>query len=306
MNLILSTRQSPLALWQAQEAQRLIEDKHRDVDVSLLPVTSGGDKDLTTALSRFGRVGIFTAEVDSALLENRAHLGVHSLKDLTTKIEDGLCLAGVLPSGPTEDVLVTVDGRMLDELPAGSKVATSSQRRKAQLLRLRPDLIVVEIRGNVQTRLRQLEEGHADGLLMARAGLMRLGLGQRISEVFGTDKFLPAAGQGIVGLTARTDNPEAKALVQNLVNDGSDLRAEAERTFVRALDAGCTTPLGVYCTNEAGRLRLRVQLLSLDGTRELTGEMDGNAERPFEVGRDLAKELLEQGAAEMVAEARGD
>ena len=140
MNLILSTRQSPLALWQAQEAQRLIEDKHRDVDVSLLPVTSSGDKDLTTALSRFGRVGIFTAEVDSALLENRAHLGVHSLKDLTTKIEDGLCLAGVLPSGPTEDVLVTVDGRMLDELPAGSKVATSSQRRKAQLLRLRPDL----------------------------------------------------------------------------------------------------------------------------------------------------------------------
>lgn len=304
MNLVLSTRQSPLALWQAEEAKRLIEDRNDHVNVSLLPVSSSADQDQSTALSRFGRVGIFTAEVDCALLAERAHVGVHSLKDLTTKIEEGLCLAGVLPSGPPEDVLITMDGRMLDDLVPGSRVATSSPRRKAQLLALRPDLTVLEIRGNIQTRLNQLEGGHADGLLMAHAGLVRLGLGDRISEVLNVETFLPAAGQGIVGLTSRATDTETKNLVDSLTSDGTDLRAEAERTFIHALGAGCTAPLGVLCTNETGDLRLRAQILSLDGKRQLAGDMSGNNEHPREIGLNLAKELLEQGAQELIAEAR--
>jgi len=304
VNLVLSTRQSPLALWQAEEAKRLIEDRHNHVNVSLLPVSSSADQDQSTALSRFGRVGIFTAEVDCALLTERAHVGVHSLKDLTTKIEEGLCLAGVLPSGPPEDVLITMDGRMLDDLVPGSRVATSSPRRKAQLLALRPDLTVLEIRGNIQTRLNRLEEGHADGLLMAHAGLVRLGLGNRISEVLNVETFLPAAGQGIVGLTTRATDTETQNLVDNLTNDGTDLRAEAERTFIHALGAGCTAPLGVLCTKEIGRLRLRAQILSLDGKRKIAGDMSGNNEHPREIGLTLAKELLEQGAIELIAEAR--
>lgn len=304
MKLVLSTRQSPLALWQAEEAKRLLEQAQPGIEVSLLPVSASGDQDQTTALSRFGRIGIFTAEVDRALLERRADLGVHSLKDLTTEIERGLCLAGVLPRGPVEDALITMEGRQLADLDRGASVATSSQRRKAQLLAVRPDLKVVEIRGNVQTRLKQLEEGNAQGLLMARAGLLRLGLEDRISEILPLETFLPAASQGIIGLTARIEDDAVQELGQALAQDGTNLRATAERTFLNALEAGCTAPVGIHCTVAGDKLCLRAQILSLDGSRQLVGEAQGTAADPRSLGLTLAQDLLDQGAAELVAEAR--
>lgn len=304
MKLVLSTRQSPLALWQAQEAKRLIEKAHPTIEVSLLPVNASGDQDQSTALSRFDRIGIFTVEVDRAVLENRADMGVHSLKDLTTKIADGLCLAGVLPSGPVEDALVTMYDKKLGDLLPGDSVATSSQRRKAQLLAVRPDLRVIEIRGNVQTRLKQLEEGHAQGLLMARAGLVRLGLENRISEILPMNSFLPAASQGIIGLTARASDPRTQGLIDALQKNGSDLRATAERAFINALEAGCTAPVGVHCTVEDDHLHIRAQVLSLDGTRRLEAEAVGAKADPARLGLNLAEDLLGRGAAELVAEAK--
>jgi hydroxymethylbilane synthase len=256
--LVLSTRKSRLALWQAEAARAALTQAHPGLEVELLPVSSSGDQDLSTALSRFGRIGIFTVEVDAALLDGRAQVGVHSLKDLTTRLEQGLVLGGVLPRGPVDDALVARDGLTLEELPARARVATSSQRRKAQLLAARPDLQVVEIRGNVESRLAKLDAGEADALLMARAGLERLDLDARITE----------------------------------------------RRFLSTLEAGCTAPLAAHATVDGDSLHLKARVLSLDGTRSLSGARAGSTAEPEALGEALARDLLAQGAAKLVAEAR--
>jgi hydroxymethylbilane synthase len=302
--LVLSTRKSRLALWQADAARAALTQAHPGLEVELLPVSSSGDQDLSTALSRFGRIGIFTVEVDAALLDGRAQVGVHSLKDLTTRLEQGLVLGGVLPRGPVDDALVARDGLTLEELPARARVATSSQRRKAQLLAARPDLQVVEIRGNVESRLAKLDAGEADALLMARAGLERLDLDARITEVLDHERFLPAVSQGIVGLTCRADDAATQELLSRLPDDGTLARARAERRFLSTLEAGCTAPLAAHATVDGDSLHLKARVLSLDGTRSLSGARAGSTAEPEALGEALAKDLLAQGAAKLVAEAR--
>lgn len=302
--LVLSTRKSRLALWQAEAARTALTQAHPGLGVELLPVSSSGDQDLSTALSRFGRIGIFTVEVDAALLDGRAQVGVHSLKDLTTQLEQGLVLGGVLPRGPVDDALVAREGLTLEELPPRARVATSSQRRRAQLLAARPDLQVIEIRGNVESRLAKLDAGEADALLMARAGLERLGLGARITEVLDHERFLPAVSQGIVGLTCRADDARTRELLAALPDDGTLARARAERRFLSALEAGCTAPLAAHATLAGEDLRLEARVLSLDGTRSLAGSRSGPADEPEALGVALAQDLLDQGAAALVAEAR--
>lgn len=303
--LVLSTRRSRLALWQAETARDVLLAAHPGTSIDLLPVSSSGDQDLTTALSRFGRIGIFTVEVDAALLDGRAQVGVHSLKDLTTQLEEGLVLGGVLPRGPVDDALVARDGLTLEQLPAGARVATSSQRRRAQLLSTRPDLVPIEIRGNVESRLSKLDAGEADALLMARAGLERLGLGERITEVLDHERFLPAVSQGIVGLTCRADDSNTQALLAALPDDGTHARARAERRFLNTLEAGCTAPVAAHATVDGATLTLEARVLAVDGTRSLTGQRTGTLDDPEALGSALAEELLAQGAAALVAEARG-
>ncbi|MFT4539873.1 MAG: hydroxymethylbilane synthase [Planctomycetota bacterium] len=304
MKLDLATRGSQLARWQARTTQALLRDTDPGLEVELEVIESSGDLDQASALARFGRIGIFTVEVDRALLDGRAQIGVHSCKDMTTSLMDGICLAGVLPRGPVEDVLVSPAGHTLDELPEGARVASGSLRRKAQLLAQRPDLQVIDIRGNVDTRLRKLRDGEAEALLLARAGLERLGLGEHITEVLDTERFLPAVSQGIVGLTCRSDDEATQALLKSIRDEASWDQALAERSLLRNLNGGCNAPIAGHALIQGDQLTLRGRVLSLDGERELESELKGPRTQAEALGVSLAESLREMGADELVEQAR--
>lgn len=301
MSFTLCTRGSALALWQADRARAALAAAGPPDEVALLEVRSSGDLDAHTALARFGRFGIFTAEVDRAVLDGRGRVGVHSLKDMTTTLEEGVVLGGVLPRGPIEDVVV---GRRLDALAPGARVATGSARRRAMLLCERGDLAVVGIRGNVGTRLAKLDAGAADALLMARAGLERLGLAGRVAEVLPVDRFLPAVGQGIVGLTCRAGDAEALALLRRASDPATWAAALAERAFLRALHGGCSAPVGGHAEVDGEALALRGRVLAPDGSRCVAGERSGRVADAEALGADLAAELLARGAGTLLEEAR--
>jgi hydroxymethylbilane synthase len=302
VSLHLATRGSALARWQADETSAALRAHEPALDVVPLVVRSSGDTDQTTALARFGRIGIFTVEVDRAVLEGRAVIGVHSLKDMTTTLQDGVRLAGVLPRGPVEDVLV---GSALADLPQGARVATGSMRRRAMLLRSRPDLECVEMRGNVGTRIDKLAAGEADALVMARAGLERLGLHEHVSEVLGTDSFVPAVGQGIVGLTCRSDDDETWERLAPLRRDPAWLEAQTERYFLSELRGGCNVPVGGHAQTRDGVLTIQGVVLSLDGTTALSAVCSAALESTPELGGALARKLKEQGADALLDAARG-
>ncbi len=304
MRLVLSTRGSSLALWQAGEVQRVLVAAHPLAEVEILVVRSSGDRDQESELTRFGRIGIFTVEVDRAVRDARAQIGVHSAKDMTTTLQEGIVLAGTLARGPVEDVLVARLARSLEDLPAGARVATGSMRRSAMLRALRPDLEVVSIRGNVETRIEKLDRGEADALLMAHAGLARLGLASRITEVLPRERFLPAVGQGIVGLTARADDQEMQRRLFAISDREAWIEAHAERSFLRAIHGGCNAPIGAHARVRENSLVLEACVLSLDGQRSVRGEERGQVERAEEIGALLAQKLLARGAGELVAEAR--
>lgn len=302
MSLHLATRGSVLARWQVDHAAAALRAHEPTLDVAPLVVRSSGDADQTTALARFGRIGIFTVEVDRAVLDGRAAIGVHSLKDMTTTLQDGVRLAGVLPRGPVEDVLV---GGALADLPAGARVGTGSMRRRAMLLRARPDLECVEMRGNVSTRLDKLEAGEADALLMARAAFVRLGLEGHVGEVLDTGAFLPAVGQGIVGLTCRADDEETWERLAPLRTDPAWLEALTERAFLAELRGGCNVPVGGLARTREGTLSITGTVLSLDGRTALTACCSAGLGDAPELGCALALDLREQGADALLEAARG-
>lgn len=293
-----------MALWQAHTVRDVLSTAHPDCGVEIVTVRSTGDRDQATDLARFGSIGIFTVEVDRALLDGRAQIGVHSLKDMTTVLQDGILLASVHRRGPIEDVLVTESGATLDELPAGTRVATGSSRRRAMLLRARPDLRVVAIRGNVETRLAKLDAGECEGLVMARAGLERLGLEERITEVLDTERFLPAVGQGIVGLTCRDDDAETRERLALVCHMPSWWAALSERALLRRLHGGCNAPIGGHATVVDEELHLAARVLSLDGTVCVAGERQGHASDAEELGESLADELSARGAQALVEASR--
>lgn len=296
----LATRGSQLALWQARTTQAILGEEHE-----LLIVKSSGDLDRTTELARFGSIGIFTVEVDRAVLDGRAAVGVHSMKDMTTTLQEGIVLAGCLPRGLVEDALISRDGVSLDALAAGSRVGTGSLRRGSMLRAARGDIEVVPQRGNVNTRLAQVLDGDLDACLLARAGLERLGLAQHISEVLGVDRFLPAVGQGVVGITCREDDSETRAIVENKLRDPDAWAAAlAERAFLRGTNGGCNAPIAGHATVGGGEVHLRGRVLSVDGTRRLEGEVRGEVAAAEDLGSALAEDLLSKGAAALVDEAR--
>ena len=304
MKFPLATRVSRLAMWQAETTQALLLAKFPELDVELRPVESSGDQHLDVELAKFGRIGIFTVEVDRILLAGEAAASVHSLKDMITDLEPGIVLAGTLERGPTCDVLISRDGTRLRDLPAGARVATGSRRRSAMLRALRSDLEVVGIRGNVETRLRKLDEGEADALIMAEAGILRLELGERITEVLDHASFLPAVGQGIVGLCCRTEDTESQKLVRAITCRNSWHAALAERSLLSALRGGCNVPVGGHAEVSEDELTLRALVLSLDGETKVEGARSGNCEDAVEIGKQLADELVRGGAAELIEAAR--
>lgn len=304
MKFTLATRGSPLALWQANETKRLLLARFPSLSVELHVVQSAGDKDKQTELARFGLTGIFTAEVDHAVVSGGAHAGVHSLKDMTTTLHERLVLAGCLARGPVEDVLLTRDKSRLSDLPPGARVGTGSVRRVAMIKRLRPDLELVGIRGNVETRLKKLHNGECDALVMARAGLERLGLSSVISEVFDIERSVPAVGQGIVGITCRSDDATTIDTLRQITHTPSFAAARAERALLHALHGGCNAPVGGHARCHGHDLELRARVMSLDGTECLEDHVRGDARDATQLGEKLAAKLLQLGAKRLIDAAR--
>lgn len=300
MTLALATRGSDLALWQAEAARAALLRVKPDLPTALVVVQSAGDRDRETELARFGLTGVFTAEVDQAVLSRRARVGVHSLKDVPTTLHAELVLCATLPRGPVEDVLVSRDGRKLAELPRGARIATGSVRRAAMLRRVRDDLDVVPIRGNVETRVDKILRGEADAVVLARAGLERLKLADRIAEVLPLDVVLCAPSQGIVGLVTRRDDTLACDLVCH-ASDPDALRAAlAERALLAGLRAGCSAPVGALARVEGGRVTLVARVLSPDGREMIESSGSGPGIEAERIGADLARELLDRGAARLI------
>lgn len=297
MQLVLGTRGSALALWQAHHVlQRLEAAGH---EVTLHSITTQGDRILDVPLAEIGSKGLFTKELDVALLDGRIHLAVHSLKDLPTVLPEGLVLAAVLERASPWDAFVahpSFEGG-LEELPEGAVLATSSLRRQGQLLAWRPDLKIVSVRGNVDTRLRKLDESAWHGMVLAEAGLVRLGLEERIRQRFPQHIMLPAVSQGALGVVcAETDTATREVLRDVLHHAPTAAAVTAERALLRRLEGGCQVPIGAYARIEDERLVLDGVVASVDGRQQVRGQKIGPTEQAAAVGRALAEQLLQDGA----------
>ena len=308
----IATRASGLALWQADHVAGLMRRAAPHLSVELVHVTTAGDRDRTAALAAIGTLGLFTREVQSALLDRRADVAVHSLKDLPTEPVDGLVLAGVPERASPHDVLVlprkgdstspsTVEGReALSMLAPEARVGTGSLRRRAQLLHLRSDLEMRDVRGNVETRIQKLDGGEFDALVLAEAGLRRLELASRIACVLCPPLMYGAVGQGALGLECRGDDDELRTLLESISHPPSRLAVTAERALLARLKAGCHAPLGVSTNLGAERLTLTAVALSPDGSERIAAESSGPAGDPHRVAEDVANALVAQGAARWI------
>lgn len=296
----IATRASRLAVWQAQYVQEMIESR-LNCATTLVTVTSKGDELRDRPISEIGEVGVFTKEVQQALLEETADAAVHSLKDLPTESIAGLCLAATPARGPVHDVLLAPQYCRLADMPQGARLATSSLRRRAQLLRHRPDLAVVDIRGNVETRVNKLRNGHLDGVVLAAAGIERLGLQTQVTESFSIDFMLPAVGQGALGIECRNNDPELRRMLMVLDDVETRAAVNAERAFLRQMQGGCHVPIGAYATVVDQQVVLRGLILSLDGRAAFSGRHCGHPADSEQVGIELAQRLLDQGARSLAA-----
>ena len=288
--LVIASRGSQLALWQARWVEARLGELGREARIEIIKTT--GDKITDVPLAKVGTKGLFTKEIEEALLDGSADLAVHSLKDLPTELPDGLVLAAV---PEREDPRDAIAGKRLNELPPGARVGTSSLRRSAQLRKLRPDLAIESVRGNVDTRLRKLDEGQYDAIVLAAAGLKRLGWGSRIAELLDADRMCCAAGQGALAIETRASGAGFEA-VQALDHAPTHAAVAAERGLLGSLGGGCQVPIGAYATVEGDRLRMSAIVASPDGSEIVRGEREGAAAEAAAIGRALGAELLARGA----------
>jgi len=300
MTLRIATRQSPLALWQAEHVRALLQALHPGVAVSLVPMTTSGDRQLERALSQSGGKGLFVKELEEALREGRADLAVHSMKDVPVTQPAGLCLAAFLPGEDPRDAFVSSRHAALSALPRGARVGTASLRRQSQLLAERPDLVTEVLRGNVGTRLRKLDEGQFDAVLLACAGLTRLGLAARITEALDVQRFVPAIGQGVIGLECRADDRATRARIEPLNDRVSAIRLAAERALNARLGGACTVPVAGHAVVEGERIRMTGLVAAPDGARVIKDHIDGAAADAAALGDALARRLLAAGGADIL------
>ena len=304
-HLRIATRHSDLALWQANHVAERLRAAVPGMVVDLVHVTTTGDRDRAHALHEFGGMGVFTREVQRAVLDGRADLAVHSLKDLPTERAEGLVLAAVPERASPFDALVLQAGAepidSLERLPRGARVATGSLRRQAQLRHQRPDLELVEIRGNVPTRIAKLDDRQYDAIVLAEAGLDRLGLGGRISLPLRPPLMFPAVGQGALGIECRSDDGATRAVLEHLIDEAAFAAVRAERVVLAELRAGCHAPVGVATGVDGARLTLEAVVLSADGGERLHAQDSGSADDPESLGRSVAARLQQQGAERLVA-----
>ncbi|AZK64577.1 hydroxymethylbilane synthase [Pectobacterium versatile] len=293
----IATRQSPLALWQAQYVQQCLNHLYPDLHVELVPMVTRGDIILDTPLAKVGGKGLFVKELELALLEGRADIAVHSMKDVPVEFPDGLGLTTICERDDPRDAFVSNHYDSLEQLPEGSCVGTSSLRRQCQLRARRPDLVIRDLRGNVGTRLSKLDNGEYDAIILAVAGLKRLGLEERIRCALSPEESLPAVGQGAIGIECRLDDEHVRQLLAPLNHSATAARVLAERAMNVRLEGGCQVPIGSYAELEGDTLWLRALVGAPDGSQMIVGERRGSVSDAEQLGIALAEELLAKGAS---------
>jgi hydroxymethylbilane synthase (EC 2.5.1.61) len=298
----IGTRGSQLALYQANVVASFLKRRFQDLELEIVKIKTTGDKILDSPLSKIGDRGLFTKEIEKALLDNEIDCAVHSLKDVPTELPPGLALVAFGEREDVRDVFISPDKRRLLEVEKGASIATSSLRRRSQLLHLRSDLTLVDVRGNLQTRLRKLQENGYAGIVLAYAGVKRLGMLDKVSEVFNTDVILPAVGQGIIAVEARHENYEIREFLAGYNSRESEIAALAERAFLRHLEGGCQVPIGVYSSFDD--LTITGLVASLDGEIVIRESVKLDREKPEESGNVLAQTLLRNGADKILEQIR--
>ena len=294
--LRIATRKSPLALWQAEHVKARLLQAHEGLEVELVTMSTQGDKILDTPLAKIGGKGLFVKELEQGMLEGRADIAAHSIKDAPMEFPEGLYLSTILEREEPCDAFVSNKYDTLDDLPEGAVVGTSSLRRRCQLLNRRPDLQIKDLRGNVNTRLSKLDDGQYDAIILACAGLIRLEMADRIKQSISSDIILPAVGQGSVGLEAREGDDETLELISILDHPTTRYRVLAERALNHGLNGGCQVPIACHATVNGDELHLRALVGEPDGSNIVSGEKSGNVNDAETIGTELANELLAKGA----------
>ncbi len=295
MKLTIGTRGSALALWQARHVASIIEKNNPSVTVELMTIRTQGDKILDAPLAQIGGKGLFTKEIEDALLEGRVDLAVHSMKDLPTELPKGLKLAAVMKREDPRDVFISRDGRALEDLPSGSRIGTSSLRRKAFLLNHYPGLEVISIRGNVDTRLRKIETENLAGIMLAAAGIIRMGFTDRITRYMAPEAMIPAIGQGALAIETRESDSAVEEVIAGLNHPETAKCVKIERAFLQRMGGGCQVPMAAHCISHGDGIKVVAAVVHPDGNPMVRDSYEGNAEKAH-IGTKLADALLEQGA----------
>jgi hydroxymethylbilane synthase len=304
--LRIATRRSKLALWQAEHVAALLRAAHPDTPVELVPMSTQGDRVQDRALAEVGGKGLFVKELEVAMQDGRADIAVHSMKDVPSELPPGFCITAALPRANPRDAFLSLRFARFADLPQGARVGTSSPRRQSQLRSARPDLSLELLRGNVDTRLRRLEEGSLDAILLACAGLERLGLGDRITEVLDLDLSVPAVGQGVIGIECREDDARARRLLTSLHHEESFVRLSAERAFAQTLDGSCHSPIAAHASLEGGTLTLRGFVGAPDGREVYRDSVRGATAEAVALGRELATRMQAAGAGALLDRLRAE
>lgn len=302
--LRLGTRGSRLALWQADWVAREMQRLHPTLQIEMKVIKTQGDKILDVALSKIGDKGLFTKEIENELLAGEIDLAVHSMKDLPTILPSGLVVGAVLPRENPQDVLISSQGFNLETMPRGGRIGTSSLRRIAQMKALRPDLQPVDLRGNLETRLKKMEDQKLDGIILAYAGVKRLGFDACITQMIDTHMILPAVSQGAVVAEVRATDQDTRKLIASINDQATDAATRAERALLRELEGGCQVPIAALAQVRGDRLQLRAMVASLDGEHVIRDSQDGEIDRAEDIGRYLAMRMLGRGAAQILSEIR--
>lgn len=302
--LVIGTRGSKLALWQAEYIADRLRKQYHGLEVKLKHIVTTGDKIVDVPLAKIGGKGLFTKELEVAMLNREIDLAVHSLKDMPTELPAGLILTAITERADPYDALVSHRYHSIDELPQGAILGTSSLRRKAQLLHYRPDLVIRDLRGNLDTRLRKLDEGQFDGIILAAAGLKRLGWGEKIRQLLSTEICLPAVGQGALAIEIRQSDDHVRRMLEFLNDEASQVATTAERAFLQTVEGGCQVPVGVFGHLVSNELKLEAIIASLDGKILLRQQNQGSKKQAFAIGRDLAEQMLKLGGRHILAAIR--
>lgn len=298
----IGSRGSPLALWQANWIKDQLESLHPEIPVEIVIIKTSGDKIQDVPLAKIGGKGLFVKEIEEAMLKNEVDFAVHSMKDMPIKFPYALCIAAVTKRENPFDALISKNDIKLDDLPKGAKVGTGSLRRVSQLLHYRPDLELIPLRGNIETRIKKLETEGLDAIILAAAGLIRMGWGDKISEIISPEVLLPAMGQGAVGIEARKHDVDNHILLADMDDEDTHLALDAERAVVTQLEGGCNVPIGAFATIEEDQMTLRGLVASLDGKTVYKTESKGNKVDAKALGRELGDTLLEMGGDKIMQE----